>query len=243
LVVLYEIKKKPEIMKKLIVVLSLIFCFTNQSFSETSDSLQLTSKVKRNEIGISLRGMNNLTNSNWSMSDFITLSYKRKINDFALRFALYHYTKEKVESYNNLIKVNDSILILTYYKTKTDYLGAKIGIERDVKISNNLVFFYGIDVFYSNIKEEHFVSSVWYIYGNEIEKINGNADSFSNNPDNTSFGYEVGINPIAGITQYFSPVCSATLEFSFLSYYTKIKDTSRTTPLDERLKLTISFGF
>ena len=228
-------------MKNIIIVLGLICC-SNQLFSEVSDSSNLDqNNVRRNEFGLSVNNMDNLISTNFNIANSITLGYKRRFENYALRLNFYYYEKDNYGLFNDYTKLNDSTFILTSYSYNSFYSGAKIGFERDYSINKNVKLFYGIDFFYTHIKEKQSNASAYY-KTNTKEVINfGFSDS--NVPNGTFYGYEIGIDPIIGIEQYFEPYFSATVELNFLAYYSKIQSQSYSTLLNEKVKLIVNYNF
>ena len=227
---------------KVIIIALCIICFSNHLFSKTTDSLALNvNTMKNNEFGLSANSMNNIVSANYNIINSISLIYKRRFTNYALRVNFYNYEKDNNNYFNDYKKLRDSTFIISSYNLNTFYTGAKIGFEKDYSLNNKLILFYGIDVLYTHIKEEHIISST-YLKINSSDLINvGMSGTYA--PYETLYGYEIGINPIIGIEQFFEPFFSATVEVNFLSYYTMMQHHTYSTVLDEKVKLIVNYSF
>lgn len=212
-------------MKKLIFILMVILFQITHCFSQINDTI-----IHKNELGF---GISSMTNSN-----LLCLSYKRFFNKINLRSSLFIY-KDGDEAYLASGQfINDSNFVITTYRSKKNNYGLRLGLDKSKNITNNLSYFYGLDLMATIIKENYYSAKTLY---------------YNNTPNKSSYGGELnyqklygkrfGIIPVIGIKQYILSYFSFTLEANIIASYTKIDTKSSTIDLDENFKFLLSYNF
>jgi hypothetical protein len=233
-------------MKKVIIAMTAVCCSTNLLFSQVNDSLKTNSqRTLKNEIGISIDNIN--------MNDFlrlnlknVSLQYKHTLGHYSVRAGVYSYESINYISYNGY---PDSVFNSNYHytiypnvlyhitQTVKNY-GGTLGLQRNLILRHNLSFFYGMDFHVSHISN---VSNVFTIY---LQQNTNTDESYGTSikPNNSNYhGYEIGIVPLAGITQGFSKHFSVSAELNLMFNIIKYQNVSMQNQSDVKAKVLLSY--
>jgi hypothetical protein len=207
--------------------------------SETSDSLSSNQNIiKRNQISISVNGMNDLI-GNENLHNSIALSYKRRFNNYALRFGFFSDEKLTDTQIGRLSKLNDTAYILTSTNMTNYKKGFNIGLEKSTLIINKITFFYGAELNFLYLEDLTITSSSYFRTQVSNEYLNyshgGNGKS--------NYGYGLGLKPIIGINQNITNHISTSIELGILAYYTSFNNHTSRLSFDEKLKLNLNINF
>lgn len=203
--------------------------------------------LKRNVISISVDNMYDLLgNNNNSNAVFNSayLNYTRRFKSCSLRIGGYEYETETEFQSNNYTKLTDSTYTITSNKSLDyNYIGLRLGIEKNYLINNNLYFFYGVDINIAYVKVSTNQIISWYNINSSAPYSFGGISIIPSGYSNNYKLTNLGITPFIGITECFTPFISTSLEFDLLAYYSQMQNQSSSINLDEKFKLLVNFSF
>jgi len=211
-------------MKKFFLVLALSGSIYYQLFSQTIDStfnnkmIIDTMAQPANEFGISL--------DNIKMNDFlssifnnVSLHYKHKFKTVSVRAEYFTYYYNSFSYCYGIPDTNKDPTVEYHVKQEFKSYGAAVGIEKDVALSGNTTFFYGMDVALSHVNYRSETSDIYFSPETKIPQTYGLV-FIKNGPKNFILnGYTMSFNPLVGITQNIGTHFSATVEMNLMFHY------------------------
>jgi len=233
-------------MKKFFLVLALSGSIYYQLFSQTIDStfnnkmIIDTMAQPANEFGISL--------DNIKMNDFlssifnnVSLHYKHKFKTVSVRAEYFTYYYNSFSYCYGIPDTNKDPTVEYHVKQEFKSYGAAVGIEKDVALSGNTTFFYGMDVALSHVNYRSETSDIYFSPETKIPQTYGLV-FIKNGPKNFILnGYTMSFNPLVGITQNIGTHFSATVEMNLMFHYTDYQQYLTRLESDLKTRLIINY--